>query len=75
VRLKNTGAVLLSGDLYHLKKACERRTGPSFNTDVAQTLESMDAFERLARRENARVIIQHSMEDFESLPRLPGYLD
>ena len=75
VNLKNTGPVLLSGDLYHLKEARELRTVPKFNTDVAKTLASMDRFEAIASELGARVIIQHSMEDFQALPQLPAYLE
>lgn len=75
VELANTGTVLLSGDLYHLLESRERRTVPIFNTDVEATLASMDRFERVAADTDARVIIQHSMEHYEELPRAPEYLD
>ncbi len=75
VELANSGTILLTGDLYHLNRSRELRTVPVFNTDEAQTLRSMDKFEALAERTNARVIIQHSAEDFEALPKPPKYLD
>ena len=75
LELANTGTVLLSGDLYHLKQSRELRTVPVFNTDKAQTLRSMDKFEVLAKATNARVIIQHSLEDYNALPKPPEYLD
>jgi glyoxylase-like metal-dependent hydrolase (beta-lactamase superfamily II) len=75
VKLPQTGPVLLSGDLYHLKEARERRTVPKFNTNVEDTLSSMDRFEKIAADLGARVIVQHSMEDFQTLPKLPGYLE
>ena len=75
VNLPNTGKVLLSGDLYHLLESRERRTVPKFNTSVEDTLASMDMFEALAEETGARVIIQHSMEDFDALPKSPAYLD
>ena len=73
--LPRAGPVLLSGDLYHLKEARQRRTVPKFNTDVEATLASMDRFEMIASDLKARVIIQHSMEDFKALPTFPGYLE
>lgn len=75
LELTNTGTVLLSGDLYHLNRSRELRTVPVFNTDEAETLRSMDKFEALAKETNARVIIQHSAQDFEALPKPPEYLD
>ncbi len=73
--LENAGILLLTGDLYHLNEARELRTVPVFNTDEAETLRSMDKFEALAQDTKARVIIQHSIKDFEGLPKLPHYLD
>ncbi|MFC3051736.1 N-acyl homoserine lactonase family protein [Kordiimonas pumila] len=75
VRLPNSGAVLLTGDMYHLTRARELRTVPRFNTDPEQTLVSMDVFEDLAEIESARVVIQHEKADFQDFPKFPEYLD
>lgn len=72
LKLENAGPILLSGDLYHLKEARKLRTVPKFNVDVKTTLASMDRFESIANQLDARVIIQHSLEDFQELPK---YLD
>ena len=75
VELGNAGTVMLSGDLYHLTEARELRTIPTFNTDVDQTLASMDRFEAIAKETNARVVIQHEMDDVNAMPQVPEYLD
>lgn len=75
VRLPNAGAVLLTGDMYHLAESRDRRTVPRFNVDRAQTLTSMDLVERLATENNALVIRQHVQEDFDALPRFPEALN
>ncbi len=75
INLEHTGPVLLSGDLYHLSEAREKKTIPTFNADVDATRRSMAKFEELARESGARVIIQHELADFENLPRAPAYLD
>jgi len=75
LELANAGTVLLSGDLYHLNESRAKRTIPVFNTDFDQTLAAMDKFEAIAETKNARVIIQHSVQDFEALPKPPKYLD
>jgi N-acyl homoserine lactone hydrolase len=75
VRLKNAGALLLTGDLYTHTGARELRTVPTFNTDGQATLKSMNQFEALARKENARVVIQHEKADFEKLPTFPEFMD
>ncbi|MCF6274641.1 MAG: N-acyl homoserine lactonase family protein [Robiginitomaculum sp.] len=75
LELAKAGTVLLTGDLYHLHEAREKRTIPVFNTDAEETLRSMDKFEALAKASNAKVIIQHSIQDFEALPKPPLYLE
>ena len=62
--------ILLTGDLYHFQENRTNRGVPSFNYDVKQTLESMDAFETFAKEKNAEVIIQHSPEDFKKLEKI-----
>ena len=61
--------VLLTGDLYHFEENRETKGVPSFNYDVAQTLESMDKFEAFAKEKNADVFIQHSPADFERIKK------
>ncbi|VAW07849.1 MBL-fold metallo-hydrolase superfamily, partial [hydrothermal vent metagenome] len=75
VNLKNSGPVLLTGDLYHLLESREKRIVPTFNTDAEETLRSMDRFEALAAETGARVVIQHVLEDMDVMPKAPEYLD
>jgi glyoxylase-like metal-dependent hydrolase (beta-lactamase superfamily II) len=75
VTLPNTGAVLLTGDMYHLAETRERRLVPRFNVDRAQTLASMDKVDQLAEENEALVIRQHVQEDFDALPRFPEALN
>jgi len=75
INLEHSGPILLSGDLYHLTEAREKKTVPAFNTSVEETLASMEKFEELAKASGARVIIQHEDADFNNLPRAPAYLD
>ncbi len=75
IDLEHSGPILLSGDLYHLTEAREKKTIPVFNTDADETLASMQKFEDLATAGGARVIIQHEDADFNNLPRAPAYLD
>ena len=70
VRLAS-GPVMLTGDLYHFTEQVERRGLPPFNTSRAETLASMDRFDRLARNLRARVIIQHEPADVGKLPAFP----
>jgi glyoxylase-like metal-dependent hydrolase (beta-lactamase superfamily II) len=74
VNLVESGPILLTGDLYHRKESRELKRVPRFNSDEAQTRESMDLFEALARDSGARVIIQHEPADVATLPKSPAFL-
>jgi N-acyl homoserine lactone hydrolase len=67
-----SGPVLLTGDLYHSTISREKRSLPGFNTSREQTLESMDRFEKLAKKLGAKVIIQHEPADIAKLPAFPA---
>ena len=67
-----SGPVMLSGDTYHFAEQIPHRGVPPFNTDRADSLASMDRFDRLARNLHARVIIQHEPADVAKLPAFPG---
>lgn len=71
VRLAS-GPVLLSGDIYHFTEQVARRGVPPFNTSRAETLASMDRFDRLGRNLRANVIIQHEPADVAKLPAFPA---
>jgi len=70
VRLAS-GPVLLSGDLYHFSEQVPIKGVPVFNTDRADTLASMDRFDKLAKNLGAKVIIQHEPSDIAKLPAFP----
>jgi glyoxylase-like metal-dependent hydrolase (beta-lactamase superfamily II) len=71
VRLAS-GAVLLSGDTYHFTEQVAHRGVPPFNTNRAESLASMDRFDRLGRNLHANVIIQHEPADVAKLPAFPA---
>jgi N-acyl homoserine lactone hydrolase len=75
LKLAKEGVVILSGDLYHTLDNRRLRRVPRINVQRADTLASMDRFEHLVTNTHARVIVQHSPEDFRSLPKFPRYLD
>lgn len=74
IDLVENGPILLTGDLYHTYENRKYRRIPVFNTDVDQTLKSMDAFEAFAKEKNAKVYLQHQKEDFNKMPKAPEYL-
>jgi glyoxylase-like metal-dependent hydrolase (beta-lactamase superfamily II) len=67
-----SGPVLLTGDQYHFTEQVKNRGVPTFNVNRADTLASMDRFDRLAQNLKAKVIIQHEANDVAKLPAFPN---
>ena len=75
LRLQKSGAIILSGDLYHLGENRQFRRVPVFNHDRADTLASFDRIETIVKNTKARFIVQHEPADFKALPKFPAFLD
>jgi N-acyl homoserine lactone hydrolase len=71
VRLKSTGPVLLSGDQFHATESFEHDQVPTYNTDRADTLASIDRFKQIASNLKAKIVIQHEPADVAKLPLFP----
>jgi glyoxylase-like metal-dependent hydrolase (beta-lactamase superfamily II) len=72
VRLKDMGPVLLSGDLAHFHENYESNGVPTFNTNRAETIASLERFKKIAANLKATVIIQHDQRDVGKLPAFPA---
>jgi N-acyl homoserine lactone hydrolase len=75
LKLKKSGTVILSGDLYHQRISRTFKRVPVYNTDRAATLASMGRVETIIRNTHGRLIVQHDPKDFQALPKPPAYLD
>ncbi|MCR9104188.1 MAG: N-acyl homoserine lactonase family protein [Gammaproteobacteria bacterium] len=75
VMLKNTGPILLSGDLYHTRANRRLRRVPTFNHDAEQTLESMARTEQLLSATGATLWIEHDKALADTLKMAPHYYD
>jgi len=73
VNLPQTGAVVLSGDLYHYK--AERTLGkfPNFEFNVGQTRASRAALETFLARTKAQLWIQHDWTAHQALKKSPEF--
>ena len=72
VRLKEKGNVLITGDLAHFHENYDSNGVPTFNTDRAATIASLDRFKKIATNLKATVIIQHDARDVSKLPAFPA---
>ena len=72
VRLKDMGPVLITGDLAHFHENYDAGGVPTFNTDRAASVASIERFKAIAKNLKATVIIQHDQRDVDKLPAFPG---
>jgi glyoxylase-like metal-dependent hydrolase (beta-lactamase superfamily II) len=75
VKLQHKGYVLLSGDTAHFTDNYNTNGVPSYNSNRADTLASLDRFKALAANLHATVIIQHEPADVAKLPTFPKAAD
>lgn len=72
VRLKEKGAVILSGDAVHFHENYVNEGVPTFNYDRAQTLATIQRIKQIEKNLKATVIIQHDPRDIGKLPAFPA---
>jgi N-acyl homoserine lactone hydrolase len=71
VRLPQTGAVLLSGDVVHFHEQIANHGVPPFNWDRGESLASMERLTAIARSLKATLIVQHDETHIARLPAFP----
>jgi N-acyl homoserine lactone hydrolase len=75
VHLKNSGFIILSGDVVHLEENFEKNTVPSLNTDKAASIASMDKIRRMIATYKAKLFINHDKAQSDMLKLLPAFYD
>jgi N-acyl homoserine lactone hydrolase len=75
VHLKNSGFIILSGDVVHLEENFEHDTVPSLNTDKAASVASMERIRRMMATYRARLLINHDKAETDTLKLIPAFYD
>ena len=75
VKLANTGAVLLSGDLYHYHESRTLQRVPKFDFNQEQSRATRAAIEQFLRETGAQLWIQHDYSENAKLKKAPSYYD
>jgi N-acyl homoserine lactone hydrolase len=73
VKLKETGPVVLSGDLYHYPEQVALKTVPTFEYDSAETQASRKWMAGFLARTGAQLWIQHDLLGAAKLRKSPAY--
>ncbi|MGO9449566.1 MAG: N-acyl homoserine lactonase family protein [Candidatus Binataceae bacterium] len=72
VRLPKSGAVILSGDLWHISDQLSDNGVPTITVNRADLLASRDRILTIAAHLKANIIIQHEPSDVSKLPAFPA---
>ena len=75
VHLKNSGFIILSGDVAHSEDNFEKDIVPSLNTDKAASIASMDRVRRMMTTYQAKLFINHDKAQSDMLKLLPAFYD
>jgi N-acyl homoserine lactone hydrolase len=75
VHLKNSGFIILSGDVAHSEENLEKDVVPSLNTDKAASIASMDRVRQMMATYQAKVFINHEKAQSDMLKLLPAFYD
>jgi N-acyl homoserine lactone hydrolase len=75
VHLKNSGFIILSGDVAHSKENLQNDVVPTLNTNKAQSIASMEEIKRLMKTYKATIFINHDKQQTDTLKLLPAFYD
>jgi N-acyl homoserine lactone hydrolase len=75
VHLRNSGFIILSGDVVHFEDNFAKNRVPSLNTDKQASIESMDKIRQIIKTYNATMFINHDKKQTDGLKLLPASYD
>src|ERR1700730_2074648 len=75
VHLKNSGFIILSGDVVHSEENFEKNRVPSLNTNKAESIASMEKIRLMIATYKATLFINHDKKQTDKLKLLPEFYD
>jgi glyoxylase-like metal-dependent hydrolase (beta-lactamase superfamily II) len=75
VHLRNSGFIILSGDVVHSQENFEKNRVPSLNTDKAKSIASMEKIRQMIATYKATLFINHDKKQTDTLKLLPAFYD
>ena len=75
VHFKNSGFIILSGDVVHLEENFERNIVPSLNTNKEESIASMEKVRQMIAMYKATLFINHDKKQTDKLKLLPAFYD
>ena len=75
VHLRNSGFIILSGDVVHLEENFAKSRVPSLNTDKQASIESMERIRQIIKTYKAIMFINHDKKQTDGLKLLTAFYD
>jgi len=75
LKLKESGPILIAGDLYHLPQEITMHRFPTFEFDKEQSAVSREKIEAFLKESGARLWIEHDLATFTTLKKSPAFYE
>ena len=75
LKLKESGPILVAGDLYHLPQEITMHRFPTFEFDKEQSAASRAKVDAFLKQSGARLWIEHDLPTFETLKKSPAFYE
>jgi N-acyl homoserine lactone hydrolase len=75
LRLKQSGPILIAGDLYHLPQEITMHRFPTFEFDKEQSAASREKVDAFLKQSGARLWIEHDLPTFTTLKKSPDFYE
>jgi glyoxylase-like metal-dependent hydrolase (beta-lactamase superfamily II) len=75
LRLKQSGPILIAGDLYHLPQEITMHRFPTFDFDKDESAKSREQVEAFLKQSGARLWIEHDLATFTLLKKSPDFYE
>jgi N-acyl homoserine lactone hydrolase len=75
LRLKQSGPILIAGDLYHLPQEITMHRYPTFEFDKEQSAVSREKVDAFLKESGARLWIEHDLPTFTTLKKSPAFYE
>jgi len=75
IHLRNSGFIMLSGDVAHSAENFAKDIVPSLNTNKVESVASMEKVRQLVKVYNAKLFINHDKSQTDTLELLPAFYD
>jgi N-acyl homoserine lactone hydrolase len=75
LRLPTAGSIILTADAAHFRFNLEHCLVPKINSNIADSLRSMDRLNEVARAERAQLWFNHDISQNATIPHAPSWLE